>query len=136
MNIKDGLGLQMAVRNGYKVIILSGASSGPVIHRFQYLGIEELHLGIKDKLGFLENFAVQNRLEWKKILFMGDDLPDLMVLGKVGMPCCPADAVSEVKQISKYISPYRGGSGCVRDVIEKVLKLNNHWNYYPEISSR
>ena len=136
MNIKDGLALQMAVRNGYKVIIVSGAASEPVINRFRYLGIEEIHLGIKDKLKFVELFIEQNNLLWKEILFMGDDLPDINVLEKAGLPCCPADAAVEVKKISKYISPSKGGNGCVRDVIEKVLKLNDRWNFHPEISSR
>ena len=120
MNIKDGLALQMAVKNGYKVVIVSGAASEPVINRFVYLGIEEIHLGVKDKLNFLENFVKQNGLDWTKILFMGDDLPDLLVLQKAGLPCCPADAAVEVKKISKYISPQKGGNGCVRDVREKV----------------
>jgi 3-deoxy-D-manno-octulosonate 8-phosphate phosphatase (KDO 8-P phosphatase) len=136
MNIKDGLGLQMAVKNGYKVIIISGAASEPVINRFRYLGIDEIHLGVSDKLYFLTIFIEQNGLQWDKILYMGDDLPDVEVLQKVGLSCCPADAAVEVKQVSKYISPINGGYGCVRDVIEKVLKLNNHWKYYSNISSR
>jgi 3-deoxy-D-manno-octulosonate 8-phosphate phosphatase (KDO 8-P phosphatase) len=136
MNIKDGLALQMAVKNGYKVIIVSGAASEPVINRFRYLGIDEIHLGVKDKLNFLQNFIEQNDLRWEEILFMGDDLPDLLVLAHAGLPCCPADAAVEVKKISKYISTQKGGSGCVRDVIEKVLRLNSHWQYHPEISSR
>ena len=136
MNIKDGLGLQMALKNGYKVIIISGAASEPVINRFRYLGIDEIHLGVSDKLYFLTIFIEQNGLQWDKILYMGDDLPDVEVLQKVGLSCCPADAAVEVKQVSKYISPINGGYGCVRDVIEKVLKLNNHWKYYSNISSR
>jgi 3-deoxy-D-manno-octulosonate 8-phosphate phosphatase (KDO 8-P phosphatase) len=136
MNIKDGLGLQMAIKNGYKVVIISGAASTPVINRFRYLGIDEIHLGVSDKLYFLELFIEQNGLQWDKILYMGDDLPDVEVLQKVGLSCCPADAAVEVKQVSKYISPINGGFGCVRDVIEKVLKLNNHWKYYSNISSR
>ena len=133
---KDGLGLQMAMKNGYKVVIISGASSEPVINRFRYLGITEIHLGIRDKLAFLQDFAEQNGLTWKEILFMGDDLPDVAVLEKVGLSCCPADAAVEVKKVSKYISAAKGGNGCVRDVIEKVLKLNDRWNYNTEISSR
>jgi 3-deoxy-D-manno-octulosonate 8-phosphate phosphatase (KDO 8-P phosphatase) len=136
MNIKDGLALQMAVRNGYKVVIVSGGSSAPVIHRLQYLGLTEIYLGLKDKLIFLENYLQQNQLNWNHSLFMGDDLPDIPVLEKVGLPCCPADAAIEVKKLSKYISPVNGGYGCVRDVIEKVLKLNDHWNYHPDVSSR
>lgn len=136
MNIKDGLALQMAVHNNYNVIIISGGSSQPIIHRLQYLGLKEIYLGLKDKLNFLENYAPQNRLNLKQVLYMGDDLPDLPVMQKVGLPCCPADAAIEIRRISKYISPLNGGNGCVRDVIEKVLKLNDHWKYHPGISSR
>jgi 3-deoxy-D-manno-octulosonate 8-phosphate phosphatase (KDO 8-P phosphatase) len=136
MNVKDGLALQMALKNGYNVIILSGGSSEPIIHRLQYLGLTEINLGLKDKLKFLEAYVEQHNLKWKQILFMGDDLPDIPVLGKVGLPCCPADAVIEVRNLSKYISPVNGGYGCVRDVIEKVLKLNDHWKYHTDISSR
>ena len=136
MNIKDGLALQMALTNGYRVVVISGGSSGPVIHRLQYLGLDEVHLGLKDKLKFLAAFLEQNNLKWKEVLYMGDDLPDLPVLAQAGLPCCPADAAIEVKKSSKYISPLNGGYGCVRDVIEKVLKLNDHWNYHPDVSSR
>jgi 3-deoxy-D-manno-octulosonate 8-phosphate phosphatase (KDO 8-P phosphatase) len=136
MNVKDGLALQMALHNGYNVIVISGGASEPVIHRLQYLGIKEIHLGLKDKLKFLQSFMEQNDIKWKQVLYMGDDLPDLPVLGQVGVPCCPSDAAIEVKKISKYISPLNGGCGCVRDVIEKVLKLNDHWNYTTSVSSR
>jgi 3-deoxy-D-manno-octulosonate 8-phosphate phosphatase (KDO 8-P phosphatase) len=136
MNIKDGLGLQMAIKNNYRVVIVSGASSQPVIHRFQYLGIQEIHLGINDKLKFLQHFIETNALSWNEILFMGDDLPDIPVLQHAGLACCPADASGDVKKVCQYISPEKGGAGCVRDVIEKVLKLNGHWNYNTEISSR
>jgi len=136
MNVKDGLALQMALKNGYNVLVISGGSSAPVINRLQYLGLTEINLGLKDKLKFLESYIQQNQLKWNQILFMGDDLPDIPVLEKVGLPCCPADAVIEVRKISKYISPVNGGYGCVRDVIEKVLKLNDHWKYHSDISSR
>lgn len=136
MNIKDGLALQMALNNNYNVIVISGGSSEPVIHRLQYLGIKEIHLGLKDKERFMEGFLEYNKLKWKEILYMGDDLPDIPVLQLAGLPCCPSDAAMEVKKISKYISPVAGGEGCVRDVIEKVLKLNDHWKYNPGVSSR
>ncbi|HEU4469956.1 MAG TPA: HAD-IIIA family hydrolase [Flavisolibacter sp.] len=136
MNIKDGLALQMALQKKYRVLILSGGSSEPVIRRLQYLGLEDVHLGVKDKLKFLERYLDVQGLDPQQVLFMGDDLPDIPVMEKVGMPCCPADAVTEVKMVSKYISPLNGGAGCVRDVIEKVLKLNDHWHYVPEVSSR
>lgn len=136
MHVKDGLALQMALRNGYNVVIISGGFSEPVIGRLQKLGVQEVYLNIKDKLEFLTNYTEQNNLNWNELLFMGDDLPDIGVLQSVGMPCCPADAVTEVKKISKYISPVKGGFGCVRDVIEKVLKLNDHWNFDVSITSR
>ncbi|MGZ3852738.1 MAG: KdsC family phosphatase [Flavisolibacter sp.] len=136
MNVKDGLALQIAIRNGYKVIIISGGSSEPVIQRLRYLGLTEINLGLKDKLKFMEGYIEQNGLKWTEILFMADDLPDIPVLEKVGLPCCPADAAIEVRKVSKYISSMKGGEGCVRDVIEKVLKLNDHWKYDTDVSSR
>jgi 3-deoxy-D-manno-octulosonate 8-phosphate phosphatase (KDO 8-P phosphatase) len=136
MNIKDGLALQMALKNGYRVVIISGGTSEPVIRRLLYLGVEEIHLGLKDKLKRLEGIMEQYHLSWHQVLYMGDDLPDIPVLREAGLPCCPQDAVAEVKEIAQYISPFTGGKGCVRDVIEKVLKLNNHWKYIPEVASR
>ncbi len=136
MHIKDGLALQMALQHGYRVIIISGGTSEPVIRRLQYLGIDEVHLGLKDKIKFFEGIREQYHLEWNEILYMGDDLPDIPVLEKVGLPCCPADAVNEVKSVCRYLSPVSGGRGCVRDVIEKVLKLNDHWQYTTAVSSR
>lgn len=136
MNIKDGLALQMAISNNYQVIIISGGASEPVINRLQYLGLTEVHLGLKDKKKMLQSLQQQYQLQASEILYMGDDLPDIEVLEYVGLPCCPKDAVPEVKEVCQYISPLKGGQGCVRDVIEKVLKLNNHWSYQKEITSR
>jgi 3-deoxy-D-manno-octulosonate 8-phosphate phosphatase (KDO 8-P phosphatase) len=136
MNVKDGLALQMALKNGYNVIIISGGSSEPVIKRLQYLGLEEVHLGLKDKLKFFEGLQAQQNISWENVLYMGDDLPDIPVLQKAGLPCCPEDAVPEVKAVCKYLSPVKGGYGAVRDVIEKVLKLNGHWNYVADVTSR
>jgi 3-deoxy-D-manno-octulosonate 8-phosphate phosphatase (KDO 8-P phosphatase) len=136
MNVKDGLALQMAMKANYRVIIISGGTSEPVINRLQYLGIDEIHLGLKDKLKFFEGLMQHHNLKWSEVLYMGDDLPDIPVLERAGLPSCPADAVPEVKTIAAYVSHLTGGKGCVRDVIEKVLKLNGHWNYIPEIASR
>jgi 3-deoxy-D-manno-octulosonate 8-phosphate phosphatase (KDO 8-P phosphatase) len=136
MHVKDGLALQMALRNGYRVVIVSGGYSEPVIGRFQKLGVREVFLDVKDKKSFLDNYLKEHGVQWGEVLFMGDDLPDLAVLQNAGVPCCPADAVMEVKRVSKYISPIRGGFGCVRDVIEKVLKLNDHWHFDTGVTSR
>jgi len=136
MNVKDGLALQMAIKNGYVVVVISGAASEPVNTRFQYLGIKTVFLGIKNKAQFLDDYFQQQNLDWKRTLVMGDDLPDLALLRKAALACCPADAVQEVKEICTYISPNKGGKGCVRDVIEKVLKLNDHWIFDTEITSK
>jgi 3-deoxy-D-manno-octulosonate 8-phosphate phosphatase (KDO 8-P phosphatase) len=136
MHVKDGLALQMAMKGGYRVLVISGAYSEPVLQRLQYLGIQDIFLAIKDKRGLLEKYIAENNLTWEEVLFMGDDLPDIPVLKEAGVSCCPADAVTEVKAICKYISPINGGYGCVRDVIEKVLKLNNKWYVDTEVTSR
>lgn len=136
MNIKDGLALQMAMKNDYRVFVISGGASEPVINRLKYLGVEEIHLGLKDKLRFVEATLDHHDLKWEEVLYMGDDLPDIPVLQKAGMAACPSDAAIEVRQICHYISPVAGGNGAVRDVIQKVLKLNDHWNYHPEVTSR
>ena len=136
MNIKDGLALQMALKHHYRVVIISGASSEPVIKRLQYLGLDDIHLGLKDKLKFMEHYLETNQEEWSNVLYMGDDLPDLPVLERAGLPCCPADSAIEVKKITKYISPLNGGYGCVRDVIEKVLKLNGDWEIGSDIAAK
>lgn len=135
MHTKDGFALQLALRKGYNVVIISGAYSEPVLKRLQYLGLTEIFLAIKNKKVFLETYFGERGVDWKSVLFMGDDLPDIEVLACCGVSCCPADAVPEVKIGSKYISPFAGGEGCVRDVIEKVLKLNDHWAFDPEVAS-
>ena len=136
MQIKDGLALQMALRNGYRVVVLSGGNSEPVRQRMAYLGINDVELGVKSKSAFLEQYTGRHGLKWEEILFMGDDLPDVALLQKVGLPACPADAVPEVKKCCRYISPLGGGMGCVRDVIEKVLKISGKWQYGAEVVSR
>lgn len=136
MHIKDGLGLQMALKNGYNVVILSGSYSEPVIKRMQYLGLTEVYCAVKNKKAFLDEYLQKQNLKWENILFMGDDLPDIPVLSMAGIGCCPADAIPEVKAVSKYISVVNGGYGCVRDVIERVLKINNKWHFDVEVTSR
>lgn len=135
MNIKDGLALQMAQQH-YRVIIISGGYSEPVLKRLQYLGLTEIFLGTKDKLGFLNTYLHQQAIAWENVLYMGDDLPDLPVLKRTGLASCPADAVQEVRSCSHYISTKKGGEGCVRDVIEKVLKLNHHWHTETDLVSQ
>lgn len=136
MHVKDGFGLQMAMKNGYNVFVISGGISEESKQRLQYLGIKEIHIGIADKTTFVAELLKNKKIKWEQVLYMGDDLPDLPLMNKVGLSCCPADAVTEVKSIVKYISPINGGWGCVRDVIEKVLKVNGHWKYETDVTSK
>ncbi len=127
MNIKDGYALQLAVKMGYKVWVISGGKCDAARVRLNKLGVEEVHLGIENKKDFLTEIATALKVSFEHILCMGDDIPDYAAMKLCGLPCSPGDAVPEIRQISKYISPLGGGRGCVRDVIEKVLKLNGHW---------
>jgi 3-deoxy-D-manno-octulosonate 8-phosphate phosphatase (KDO 8-P phosphatase) len=136
MNIKDGLGLQMAMKNGFKVVAISGSYSEPVIQRLKKLGIEEVRMSVIDKRNFVEDYIAENNLSWEEILYMADDLPDIALMKQVGLPCCPADAVPEILELSKYISPVNGGFGCVRDVIEKVLRVQDKWIYHDDVISK
>ena len=136
MHIKDGLGLQMALKNGFRVVIISGGNSKPVAERLNKLGLSDVYIALKDKKEFLDNYIKENGLKWEELLFMGDDLPDLAVMKAAGVSACPADAVNEIKEIAKYISPVNGGSGCVRNIIEKVLKVQDKWIFDNSVTSR
>lgn len=127
MNIKDGYALQLAVKKGYHVVVISGANSEGVKIRLNKLGIEDVFMQVADKQERMENYLNEHQLSWKEVLFMGDDVPDQEVMKKVAIACAPKDAVSSIRDSAHYISPYNGGAGCVRDVIEKVLKLRGHW---------
>src|ERR1044072_7381705 len=118
MHVKDGYALQLAIKKGYLIIIISGSNSPQVQERLARLGVVNVHMKVEDKLGKLKALADELQLNREDILYMGDDIPDLEVMQYCGLSCCPADAVSEIKNISKYISPIKGGEGCVRDVIE------------------
>lgn len=128
MNIKDGYALQLAIKKDYRILIISGGHSEAVKMRLKKLGLIDIFLGALDKKETLLKYVAAHNLTWQQVLYMGDDIPDLSPMQMAGLACCPADAVAEIKSISHYISPVNGGYGCVRDVIEKVLKLNNHWN--------
>lgn len=128
MNIKDGYALQLAVKKGYKVVIISGGNSPEVMERLHNLGVKDVYMQVADKVAVLGEYLQKNSLEWGEVLYMGDDIPDFKVMQMVGFPCCPADAATEIRQLSVYISPVNGGFGCGRDIIEKVLRLNGHWN--------
>lgn len=135
MDIKDGFALQLAVKSGYHVLVISGSSPSPVIDRLNKLGITEVYMSVQDKKSFVAAYVKKNQLKKEELLYMGDDLPDLPAMLEAGVPACPADAAKEVREASRYISPAKGGYGCVRDVIETVLKLNGHWHYRVDVTS-
>lgn len=136
MNIKDGFALQLAVKKGYRVVIISGGASDAVTQRLNRLGINDVFMQVTDKKGKLTEYVKQHNLKWNEVMFMGDDIPDYEVMKEVGLSCAPADAATEIKQIANYISLLPGGQGCAREVIEKVLKLNNNWELHTDVASK
>lgn len=136
MNVKDGYALQLAVKQSYLIAVISGGVSESAKIRLQKLGISETWFGVKDKKMVLNDIIERHRLDPATLLYMGDDIPDLEVMQMAGLPCCPADAVPEAKQASVFIASAEGGKGCVREVIEKVLKLNGHWGADTHIASK
>jgi len=127
VNLRDGYALQLAVKKGYRIGVISGSSSKEYQKRLKLLGVKDIYLNSRSKLDHFNNFLEKYNLNKSDVLFMGDDIPDFEVMKVVGVPVCPSDADSEIKQVSSYISDKKGGEGCVRDVIEQVLRLNNDW---------
>lgn len=127
MHVKDGYALQLAVKKGFLIFIISGSNSPQVKERLARLGVVNVYMQVENKLEKLRILSTEFNLQKEEILFMGDDIPDFEVMQYCGFACCPTDAVSEIKSISKYISPVKGGEGCVRDVIEKVMKVQGKW---------
>jgi 3-deoxy-D-manno-octulosonate 8-phosphate phosphatase (KDO 8-P phosphatase) len=136
MNIKDGYALQLAIKRGYKVLVISGGDSPEVKERLAKLGVTQVWMKAHHKKQILDQYLSEHNIPATEILYMGDDIPDLEVMRSVGLPCCPADAATEIREAAQYISPLNGGKGCVRDVIEKVLKLNGHWGEDSSVPSR
>jgi len=126
-NVKDGYALQLAGKKGFRVIIISGGRSKTMTNRFRSLGINDVFIGVDNKKKLFLEFAGKHKIDLKNVLYMGDDIPDYELMLEVGLPTCPADACSEIKSISKYISDFKGGAGCVRDIIEQTLKVQGKW---------
>lgn len=128
MNIKDGYALQLAIKKGYRVLVISGGNSPEVKDRLQKLGITEVWMQVSDKAAVLNQWLTSNQVSSSTVLFMGDDVPDLSIMQLVGLKTCPADAAIDIKNTVDYVSAYKGGEGCVREVIEKVMKLRGDWD--------
>ena len=127
MNIKDGYAMQLAIKKGYQIFVISGSTPEGIKKRLERLGLTEIHIGIENKLEKLKELMTKYKIDFSNLLYMGDDMPDLEVLKKCALRTCPSDAVYQIKNECQYISTYAGGKGCVRDIIEQVMQLNGHW---------
>lgn len=128
MNIKDGYALQLAIKKGFQIVIISGATADPVVVRMNKLGVSEVFMGIKNKAALLKRILIEKGLSAHEIMVMGDDVPDLEILKMAGVAACPQDAVHQVKKVCHFISAKNGGEGCVREIIEKIMTLQHLWN--------
>jgi 3-deoxy-D-manno-octulosonate 8-phosphate phosphatase (KDO 8-P phosphatase) len=127
VNLRDGYALQLAVKKGYKVAVITGSNCKEYTKRLKLLGVTDVYLNSKKKIEHFNSFLKKYGLTSSSALYMGDDIPDFEVMKQAGVPVCPSDADSEIKQISLYVSDKKGGEGCVRDIIEQVLRLHDKW---------
>ncbi|MEH6306388.1 HAD hydrolase family protein [Olivibacter sp. CPCC 100613] len=134
-NIRDGYALQLAVKKGFPIIVISGGRSEGVRKRLMGLGLENIELGADNKVAVLKSWLTRRGLQLEDVLYIGDDIPDFGVMKIVGLAACPNDAAEEIKVISDYISSKNGGEGVVREVFEKVLKLQGAWDTDQRVKS-
>ncbi len=127
VNIKDGYAIQLAVKMGLRIAIITGCKIEAVAHRYRGLGVEDIFLGCAMKLNTYDDYIATYGYQDDEVMYMGDDIPDLEIMHRVGCPVCPKDACQEVKDASIYVSDLKGGYGCGRDVIEQTLKAQGHW---------
>lgn len=127
LNNKDGYAIHLAKLKGYKMAIISGGSSEITKNALHKLGIEHVFLKQHDKLSCYKDFIAEHNIEDKNVMYMGDDLPDVEVMQRVGVAACPHDAATEIKELALYVSDKKGGEGCVRDIIEQVMRVRGDW---------
>ncbi len=127
VNIKDGYAIQLAVKMGLRLAIISGGTDKGVEERYRKLGMKDIFMSCSTKIKVLNQYLADNDLKADEVIYVGDDIPDYEIMQVVGCPCCPADACSDIKAISTYVSPHEGGMGCARDIIEQVLRAQGHW---------
>jgi 3-deoxy-D-manno-octulosonate 8-phosphate phosphatase (KDO 8-P phosphatase) len=127
VNLRDGYAMQLAVKKGYKIGVISGSNAKEYQKRLKSLGVTDIFLNSRLKLDHFNSFLKKYNLSKSDVMFMGDDIPDFEVMKEAGVAVCPSDADSEIKQVASYISDRKGGEGCVRDVIEQVLRLHKNW---------
>ena len=127
VNIKDGYALQLAVKKGFRIAIITGGKGDAIRTRFESLGIKDIFTGVSKKLPVFEEWMSSNGLPPDQVAFMGDDIPDLPCLRSAGLPCAPFDAAWEAKETARYVSPFTGGYGCGRDILEQTMKAQGVW---------
>ena len=127
VNIKDGYAIQLAMKQGLRIVILTGGKTESVRKRYENLGVEDIFMGCAVKLKVYQEFLANYGYAEEEIMYMGDDIPDYEIMQQVGCPVCPKDACSDIKELSIYVSDRNGGYGCGRDVIEQVLRAQGKW---------
>ena len=127
VNIIDGYALQFAAKMGYPIAIITGGRTEAVRKRFEGLGLNHVYMGAAVKIEIFKKWLDECGLRPDEVMYMGDDIPDYEVMQIAGLPACPADAAPEIKQIARYISPFSGGQGCGRDIIEQILRAQGKW---------
>nr|MBS0037464.1 HAD-IIIA family hydrolase [Saprospiraceae bacterium] len=127
MSVRDGYAIKKAIAAGIRICVITGGSSRGVELRLKALGVPHYFGGVQKKFGVFKEWVDFHELDVEKILYIGDDMPDFEIMKMVGFPACPSDAAREITDICKYVSPYKGGEGCVRDVLEKILKIQGKW---------
>lgn len=126
-NVKDGYALQLAVKHGYKICILTGADTQTVFRRYKLLGINDIFLRAGEKLPIFEKWVSDQGLEYDQVAYCGDDVPDLLCMRRAGLSIAPADASADAKEAATYVSPIAGGHGLARDLIEQTMRAQGQW---------
>lgn len=126
-HVRDGYALHLALKKGYNIAVISGGTSDSISLRLKTLNLTDIFIRVSNKIEIFNQYIKQKNVDTSQVLYMGDDIPDYKVMQMVGLPVCPADAAEEIKSISKYISSYKGGHGCVRDIIEQLMKIQGTW---------
>ena len=127
MNTRDGYAMQLAVKKGIRIAVITGGKDQAVVDRLKYLGLTDIYVGAHDKVDAFQDLVFSYGLDPDEIAYMGDDYPDLAVMSLVGLSTCPNDACMDVRKAAEYISPENGGKGCVRDLLEQILKVQGLW---------
>ncbi len=127
INIKDGYAIQLAVKMGIRIAIMTGGHNDDIRKRYSYLGVGDIYLNCSVKIKTWEEFLYKYGLHEGEVIYMGDDIPDYQIMKRAGCPCCPKDAAPEIKEVSCYVSNVEGGYGCARDVVEQVLRAQGKW---------